>query len=92
MPWIAEIFGLLFLFGCPAAYGITHQVLKHKERMQEIRNEELRLQIQLAQMRGERLDAQRTPLSSDPLPRDASWDDRVQTPYEMGYQQMEQQQ
>ena len=89
------IFGLLFVFGGPIIYGISvyiRQSFKHRERMQERRNEELRLQIQLEQMRNTHTSRQNMPLSSDSSPKDASWEEQIQAPYEMGYQQMKQQQ
>ena len=90
MYWWA-IFVAFFLFGSPAAiYGIVTRWFKHKENMQDKRNEELRLQLQLEQVRHERLDVQRPPLSPDALPKEASWSDQVQTTYEMGYQQINQ--
>jgi hypothetical protein len=70
------------------ACGIVHELLKHKECMQEKCNEELRLHIQLEQVRHGRVGEQNMPLSSDPLPKDVSWDEQMQAPYEMGYQQM----
>ncbi len=89
------IFGLLFVFGGPIIYGISvyiRQSFKHRERMQERRNEELRLQIQLEQMRNMHTSGQNVPPPSGPLPKGASWEEQVQAPYEMGYQQMNQQQ
>ncbi len=90
MYWWAIVVGF-FLFGSPAAiYGIITQWFRHKEQMQDKRNEELRLQLQLEQADQERLGRQRYLLSSDPLPKEASWEDQVQTPYEIGYQQINQ--
>ncbi len=86
------VFGLLFVFGGPIIYGISlyiRQSFKHRERMQERRNEELRLQIQLEQMRNTHLGRQYVPPSSDLLPKDASWEEQSQASYEMGYQQMQ---
>jgi hypothetical protein len=82
------ILALLVIFGSPAIYGIITQIFRHRERMQEKRNEELRLQVQLEQLRSEQSSGQKRPAGSDPLPKDVSWDDQVQTPYEMGYQQI----
>ena len=86
------IFGLLFVFGGPIIYGISmyiRQSFKHRERMQERRNEELRLQIQLEQARNMHAGGQHMLPAPGPLPRDASWEEQIQTPYEMGYQQMQ---
>ncbi len=89
------IFWLLFVFCGPIIYGISmyiRQSFKHRERMQERRNEELRLQIQLEQMRNTHAGRPNVPSQSDVLPKDASWEEQIQAPYEMGYQQMNQQQ
>jgi hypothetical protein len=91
MYWWAIFVGL-FMFGSPAAYGIATQWFKHKENMQDKRNEELRLHLQLEQARNEHFGAQELPRSANSAPKDASWEEQVQTPYEMGYQQIEQQQ
>jgi hypothetical protein len=88
LSFIWGILALLVIFGSPAIYGIITQMFRHRERMQEKRNEELRLQLQLEQLRSEQLNVQKRPAGSDPLPKDAFWDDQVQTPYEMGYQQI----
>lgn len=59
--------------------------LRARQRMQELRNEELRLQLQLEQQRG----ASRGKSSRDDLPHPketASWDEQPQSNYEMGYQ------
>lgn len=88
------IFGLLFVFGAPIAYGVSmyiRQLFKHRERMQEKHNEELRLQIQLEQLRNTHTGRQNMSPPSGPLPKDASWEEQIQTPYEMGYQQINQQ-
>jgi hypothetical protein len=87
------LFGLiacLIMFGSPAAYGIISSWFKHKEHMQDKRNEELRLQIQLAQTRNEYSETHGMSHVSDPVPRDASWDDQTQAPYAMGYQEIAQ--
>lgn len=89
MYWWAIFVGF-FMFGSPAIYGIVTQWFKHKEHIQDKRNEELRLQLQLEQVRQERLGVQRSSRSSDPLPKEESWDDQVQATYEMGYQQINQ--
>jgi hypothetical protein len=90
--WEVVIFLILFGGSIGAALRwIIRQSFEHHERMQEKRNEQLRLQIQLEQARNERISTQRPPVASDPLPKDASWDDEIQTTYEMGYQHIHQQ-
>ena len=88
MSFIWGILALLVIFGSPAIYGILTQVFRHRERMLEKQNEKLRLQLQLEQLRGEQLNVQKQRAESDPVPKDAFWDEQVQTPYEMGYQQI----
>lgn len=90
-----EVIIFLFLFGgsigAALRWFVRHSY-EHRERMQEKKNEELRLKIQLEQTRHERLSAQRGANPSVPLPKDAPWEDQVQSSYEMGYQQQIQQQ
>lgn len=88
-----EFIIFLFLFGGSISALIRwfiRQAYEHRERMQEKKNEELRLKIQLEQTKHERISAQR--VASGPLPKDASWDEHVQATYEMGYQEQVQQQ
>lgn len=90
-----EVIIFLFLFGGSIGAAVRwfiHRSFEHRERMQEKRNEELRLKIQLEQAKNERLSSQRAVASATSLPKDASWNDQVQGPYEMGYQQQIQQQ
>ncbi|WP_201388544.1 hypothetical protein [Ktedonobacter sp. SOSP1-85] len=70
-------------------FGILLEVykvnLRARQRMQELRNEELHLQLQLEQQRG----TSRGKPSRDDLPHPketASWDEQPQSNYEMGYQ------
>ncbi|MEO7019497.1 MAG: hypothetical protein ABI234_05045 [Ktedonobacteraceae bacterium] len=91
--WGVIIFLAIFggSIGAGLRWFIRHSY-EHRERMQEKKNEELRLNIQLEQAKHERLSAQRIATSSDPLPKDASWNDHIQATYETGYQQQIQQQ
>ena len=89
-----EVIIFLFLFGGSIGAALRwfiHSSFEHREQMQEKRNEELRLRIQLEQVRNEHTNQRKPPDSSDPMPRDTSWDEQVQTTYEQGYQQMYQQ-
>jgi len=87
-----EVIIFLFLFGGSigaALRWIIRQSFGHRERMQAQRNEELRLKVQLEQLKTERLSLRQPPAPSDQSPKDASWDDHVQANYEMGYQQQQ---
>jgi hypothetical protein len=91
--WL-EVIIFVFLFGGSIGAALRWFIrssFEHRERMQEKKNEELRLKIQLEQSRNERLNMQHVAASSDPLPKDVSWND-MQNTYEMGYQQQTQQQ
>lgn len=87
-----EVIIFLFLFGgsigAALRWFIRHS-FQHRERMQEKRNEELRLKIQLEQTRSEHANAKKLAKSSAPLPKDVSWDEQPQTVYEQGYQQQQ---
>lgn len=87
-----EVIVFLFLFGgsigAALRWFIRHS-FEHGERMQEKRNEELRLKIQLEQARNESRSLKNVAATSGPLPKDAPWDEHVQTSYEQGYQQQQ---
>ena len=91
--WEFVIFLVLFGGSITALIRwFIRQAYEHRERMQEKKNEELRLKIQLEQVKHERISAQRATTNSGPLPKDASWNEHVQASYEMGYQEQVQQQ
>lgn len=87
-----EVIIFLFLFGGSLGSLLRWFVrssFEHRERMQEKRNKELRLRLELEQVRKERSDEKMPASLSGPLPKDISWDDHVQTSYEQGYQQQQ---
>src|SRR5579885_3256829 len=87
-----EVIIFLFLFGGSIGALLRWFVrssFEHRERMQEKRNEELRLRLELERARKEQPGMKTQAESSGPLPKDISWDDHVQTPYEQGYQQQQ---
>lgn len=61
--------------------------IKSRQKMLELRNEELRLRLMMEQQKKE----QRTGASAADvtLPKEASWQEQAQTSYEMGYQQQQ---
>jgi hypothetical protein len=74
-----EVLIVLFLFGGSLGAWLrwfVRHVCEHRERMQEKRNEELRLSIRLEQER-----------RAGSLPRDICWEEQIQMSYEQGYQQ-----
>ena len=84
--WETVLF--LFFFGgsiWAAIQWIIRRSLKHREKMQELKNEELHLQLQIAQMNQESF-LKKPFHSSSPMPKEASWQEQGQTAYEMGYQ------
>lgn len=90
-----EVIVFLFLFGGSIGAALRWLVRKsfeHSERLQDMRNEELRLKIQYEQTKNEQRNTPHVATPSDPLPKDASWHDDVQPTYEMGYQQQSQHQ
>ena len=83
--WLVILF--LFFFGGSIWGAIEWMIrrgLKHRERMQELKNEELRLQLQIAQM-GKK-ESPYVPSSFDP--KEVAWEERE---YYQGYQQQQQQ-
>ena len=86
--WLVVLF--LFLFGgsiWAAIEGTIRRTLKHRERMQELKNEELRIQLQIAQVSKEKFQQEPFHSSTSPSPKEASWQERDQALYETGYQQ-----
>ncbi len=86
--WLVVLF--LFFFGgsiWAAIEGTIRRTLKHRERMQELKNEELRLQLQIVQVSKEKFQQEPFHSSTSPSPKEASWQERDQTLYETGYQQ-----
>ena len=60
---------------------------KSRQKMLELRNEELRLQLKLQEQKKEQ-PAGLSP-SDFPRPKESSWAEQLQANYEMGYQQQE---
>ncbi|HEY6407152.1 MAG TPA: hypothetical protein VIY29_06780 [Ktedonobacteraceae bacterium] len=65
------------------AYKVS---LKYRQKMLELRNEELRLQLKLDQQKNEHLSGSWT--QGPPLPKEEpSWPEQSQSSYRMGYEQ-----
>ena len=81
------LFFFIFFFGGPVcmALGWTiRRIIKHREKMQELKNEVLRLQLLLAQENRERSD-NLSFLSSQSGPKQASWEEQQAFSYRTGY-------
>lgn len=61
-------------------------VVKGRQKVYELRIEELRLQVQLEKQKKENRSG---PSANIPLPKESSWSEQSQTGYEMGYQQQQ---
>ncbi len=55
--------------------------------MQELKNEELLLQLQIAQVNKEKFNQEPFPSFTSPIPKEASQEEREQAVYDTGYQQ-----
>ncbi|HZR40889.1 MAG TPA: hypothetical protein VFB12_12265 [Ktedonobacteraceae bacterium] len=62
--------------------------IKSRQKILELRNEELRLRLKLEQQKKDTSD--RPAARGFPLPKESSWDEQPQAHYEMGYQQQQQ--
>jgi hypothetical protein len=82
--WLVVLF--FFLFG-GSIWEALRRILKHRERMQELRNEELRLQLQLAQ---ENKKKSTQDFSYASTPKEANREEYESPLYETGYQQQSQ--
>src|SRR5579862_3839263 len=87
--WATVVLLLFIISIVSIVLGIALEAYKIRirsgQKMLELRNEELRLQIKLEQQRqGGLVGSPATDLS---LPKDSSWAEHPQAGYEMGYQQ-----
>lgn len=86
--WTTVILMLFIITMVSIVLGITLEAYKvrnrSKQKLLELRNEELRLHLMLEQ--------QKKGLRAGTLaePKEPSWEEQVQTSYEMGYQQQQQ--
>ena len=87
--WVTVVLLLFIITIVSVVLGIWLEAFKigirSRQKLLELRNEELRLQLKLEQQKKENL-AEPLP-ANRPLPKEASWDEQVQTGYDMGYQQ-----
>ncbi len=87
--WLTVILCLFIISIVSIVLGIMLEAYKASirasEKKQELRNEELRLQLKLEQQKKENT-ASVSPTNL-PGPRDPSWEEQSQVRYEMGYQQ-----
>ena len=84
--WTTVVLMLFIITMVSIVFGIVLEFYKTKiraaEKAQELRNEELRLQLQLQGGKGER-----GPSKDFSQPKEPSWAEQSQMSYEMGYQQ-----
>lgn len=87
--WITVVLLLFVITIVSIVLGIWLEAFKigtrSRQKLLELRNEELRLQLKLEQQKKEK--PTDSPMANRPLPKEASWDEQSQTGYEMGYQQ-----
>lgn len=80
------LFLIIFIAFSGSLWGavrwLVNSTFQHRQRMQEMRNEQLRLELQIAQTKGEH------PYGYRPtaVPKEASWDEQPQATYENDYQ------
>lgn len=87
--WLTVVLLLFIISIVSIVLGILLEVYKTSirasEKRLELRNEELRLQLGLAQQKKE--NAASSPSLNLPQPKEPSWEEQSQISYEMGYQQ-----
>jgi len=87
--WLTVVLALFIISIVSIVLGILLEVYKTSirasEKRLELRNEELRLQLQLEQRKKENTAG--SPSTNLPQPREPSWEEQSQIHYEMGYQQ-----
>ncbi len=87
--WLTVVLALFIIAIVSIVLGIWLEAYKvsirASEKKQELRNEQLRLQLKLEQQKKENVTGA-SPVNL-PNPRDPSWEEQSQVHYEMGYQQ-----
>ena len=87
--WTTVVLLLFVISIVSIILGIALEIYKVRSRygqkMLELRNEELRLQLKLEQQKKENLAG--TSMANHPLPKEPSWAEQSQTSYDIGYQQ-----
>jgi hypothetical protein len=89
--WLTVVLLLFIISIVSIILGILLEVykvsMKASQKMLELRNEELRLQLQLERQKKESLGGPGTPAANLSYPKEPSWAEQSQTAYETGYQQ-----
>ena len=87
--WITIVLLLFIISIVSIVLGILLEMIKviakSQQKMHELRNEELRLQLKLEQQKKENLAG--PSVANHPLPKEPSWAEQSQTSYDIGYQQ-----
>jgi type II secretory pathway pseudopilin PulG len=87
--WLTVVLLLFIISIVSIVLGILLEVYKTSirasEKRLELRNEQLRLQLNLEQQKKE--NAAGSPSLNLPQPKELSWEEQSQVSYEMGYQQ-----
>ena len=88
--WAAIVLMLFIITIVSIVFGILLEAykvnMKYRQKMQELRNEELRLQLKLGQQKKENTSGSWSP--DLPLPKEEpSWAEQSQSSYKMGYEQ-----
>ncbi len=89
--WIMVVVMLFIISMVSIVLGIALEAYKvssgSRRKMQELRNEELRLRLKLEQQKKGTLTG--TPAADLVLPKEPSWEEQSQISYEMGYQRQQ---
>ena len=87
--WLTVVLLIFIISIVSIVLGILLEVYKTSinasQKRQELRNEELRLQLSLEQQKKE--NAAGSPSINLPQPKEPSWEEQSQISYETGYQQ-----
>ena len=88
--WTTVVLLLFVISIVSIILGIALEIYKvrsrYDQKMLELRNEELRLQLKLEQQKKENLTGPSS-VANHPLPKEPSWAEQSQTSYDIGYQQ-----
>ena len=86
---LAIIVGAILCLAWAIRYGFLPSILKHRERIQELRNEELRLELQIIQANKAQVKQDLPPAPDQPTSREVSSEEGTSAAYQMGYKQQQ---
>ncbi len=83
---LTTIVGAILCLAWAVRYGFLDFILQHRERIQELRNEELRLELQIIQANKAQVKQEPSHTPDQQTSREAESEEGASAAYQMGYQ------